>query len=305
MIRIYFIFILLFPTKTAVADPLSFFGESQKSAVAVQTFRIRPYDQVVSGFETSFEGKVQTICICDDSNAAIFSQIEKKPYDIVLSVGLKALTKVLFIKETPIIYLMVLDPPEVAYAKHNIFGISMTAHPEVQLAIIRKTMPWVQKIGILYGSHTAGLYVQLAKHAAKNKSLVLVDQKTADPRQFVNHLKKMTSEIDIFWMIPDIETLTSENIELLLLMSVENKKPILTFSEKFVELGAFMAISVDPDEMGKLAGRLAQKILDAPDEDLERVEYVEQISVTINNKLLNKLDIQFEKNAIEDINWIK
>ena len=304
MIRLFFICFLIFPIKAAIADPLSFLEPRPSSVVTIQTFRIQPYDKAVSGFEASFTGKVQT-CVCGDSSALVRSQIEGRPHDLIVSVGLKSLTNVLFVKDTPILYLMVLDPPEAVYAKNNVFGISMTAHPADVLDIVKKTMPWVRKIGVLHGAKTADTYVELARQVAEKNHLVLMDQKNADPKQFGKNLKKLSHDMDIFWMIPDVSLLTSENIELLLLMSVENKIPILTFSEKFVELGAFMAISVDPEEMGKKAGRLARKIIDEPDKNLERIVYTEKTKVSVNKTILKKLNIQFEKEALEDLNWIK
>ena len=47
-----------------------------------------------------------------------------------------------------------------------------------------------------------------------------------------------------------------------MLITIANKIPILSFSEKYVEMGAFMAVCVNAVDLGKQAGEIAQKLIE-------------------------------------------
>ncbi|MFZ2948374.1 MAG: ABC transporter substrate binding protein, partial [Desulfuromonadaceae bacterium] len=65
---------------------------------------------------------------------------------------------------------------------------------------------------------------------------------------------------DLFWMLPDITVITPETAEAILLFSLENNIPILTFSEKYLERGAMLSIGIDPFDIGRQAGEMAQTL---------------------------------------------
>ena len=61
-------------------------------------------------------------------------------------------------------------------------------------------------------------------------------------------------------VLPDITVITPETIEFLLLFSLENRIPVFTFSEKYVESGALMSIIIDAFDIGCQAGEMAKAI---------------------------------------------
>ena len=305
MTRVFFsIFVFLLLQTEALADPFSEEATETKSVLAVQTFHVQPYDQAVTGFEKTFTGNVKRLCICDAPSVPVPSRIEKSRYDLFLCVGLNSLTEMVSVHAVPVIYLMVLAPPPEVLANPNYYGISMTVRPKDQLDIVQKVLPGVKTIGLLYGSQASVPFVKSAKGVVEGADLTLMDRKIEGPKEFVAALKAMNGQIDMLWMIPDLEILSGENMELLLLMAVENKIPILAFSDKFLDLGAFMSISVDASDMGKLAGNLAGSIL-ARDSRVPHMVYSENPKITVNTKLLEKLDIEFNADAVDRLEMMR
>ena len=62
-------------------------------------------------------------------------------------------------------------------------------------------------------------------------------------------------------MVPDVTVITPETIDAMLLFSFRNRIPIFTFSDKYVEMGAMAAITVEPRDLGAQIGEILRKAM--------------------------------------------
>lgn len=108
----------------------------------------------------------------------------------------------------------------------------------------------------------------------------------------------MKGEVDALWMLPDTTVVTPESIEFLLLFSLTNRIPILTFSDKYVQMGAIMALDIDPYDLGRQGGDLVRRILSGtPVEQVQRAE-PRSIVMTVNAKVARKLGLTLSEEAL-------
>lgn len=277
------ILLLLLPG-SVVAEP-----DFAYSVLVVQSLRVKPYDLAMEGFESAFPGKIRRIFPEEKPQKPIQHEIAKNKPDLILTIGLSALNQVLAVRDIPVLYLMVLDPPPEAQEARNITGISMSIAPEVQLDIIRKTMPGVKTVGLLYDPSKTPSLAALARKAAPSRNLVLLDRPTENPKDVAANFKILKDQMDLFWMMPDPRLLSVENLELLHILSMEYRIPIVTFSEKFMKLGSLISISMDPFDVGRQGANLAREILLDPHAAREDSVYAEKPVVTVNWKIREKL----------------
>jgi putative ABC transport system substrate-binding protein len=104
--------------------------------------------------------------------------------------------------------------------------------------------------------------------------------------------------IDAFWMIPDLTVYSPETIEFLLLFFLENQKPIISFSEKYVEMGALMSISIDPFDIGNQAGEMAKAILSHEEKQEVQLIDARKAVIVINLKIAKKLRITIDDKTL-------
>jgi putative ABC transport system substrate-binding protein len=95
-------------------------------------------------------------------------------------------------------------------------------------------------------------------------------------------------------MLPDITVITPQTVEFLVLFSLENAVPLLAFSEKYVELGAFMSTGIDAFDMGRQAGEIATKILSGADVRSVRHVGARRLVVSTNLMVARKLGITLD-----------
>jgi len=300
-INIFFIFIVTF----------TFFyhglAEAGHKIVAVQSVRINPYEEAIEGFKSVTGSEIKRIIISELDDANIIKTINLFKPDIVLAIGMGALQVVKEIKDIPVVYMMVLNPASIISGEKNIFGVSMSIPPEKQLNLLLNVLPHVKNIGLLYAPDRTGYIVKDAMIAAGKMNINLIAKEIQNSRDVPSELLGMKKNIDVFWMLPDLTLITPATIEFLLLFSIENKIPVLTFSDKYVELGALMSISIEPFDIGIQAGEIVNAILSG--RDLKNISIrkgdARKSLISINTNIARKLEIEINDNIIKEARIIK
>lgn len=288
--NIFFIFLLLylvFPYGTA---------DAEQKIVAVQSLKIKPYEEALKGFQSFCNVKTEEILIPEHEEAETVKEIRRIKPDMILAFGVEALSKVKKIKDVPIVYLMVLNPPNPISKQENITGVSMNIPPEKQLSLLHEVLHEVKRVGLLYDPTKTGYLVEKARHSVERLGITLVIKEVHNSKEVPSTLDSMRDGIDAFWMLPDTTVVTPETVESLFLFSLENSIPVLTFSDKYLELGAMISVGIDAFDIGRQAGGMAIEILSGSDiKNLPRVDARKTV-LTLNLKVAKKLGIRANTN---------
>jgi putative ABC transport system substrate-binding protein len=282
----YILLILTILTLFPLASPATAWD-----VLVVQKYRAKPYADVVRGFESVAPGKTSVLVLEELYGEDLLREIRRRSPDLILALGADALSKVRKIGTIPIIYCMVLNPDPLLENGDNITGISMYVSPEIQLAALRKTLPDLKKIGAVYNPAKSGSFLEKARSAAHKMGIRLVTVKVEQAKDFPRALENLPRDLDAYWMLPDSTITTSETVEALILFSIRTNIPVLTFSDKYLRMGAFMSIELDTFDLGKQAGEMAEKIRSGTAaKDIPRT-YANHATVTINHSVAGKFGI--------------
>ena len=274
------------------------FAEAGQKIIAIQSMRVKPYEEALIGFQNVCDSKIKRLIISELEGVDVVNKINKIEPDLILAIGADSLSMVKTIKNIPVVYLMVLNPEPIVSGAQNVTGVSMNINQEKQLMIISKALPDIRNIGLIYDPNRTGYLVKRAQETARKIGIKLFAEEIHNSRVVPSLINHMKGKIDAFWMLPDITVITPEIVEFLLLFSLENKIPILTFSEKYIELGALMSIGIDPFDMGRQAGKIAKKILSGRDvNNVKRVDARKAV-ISINLKVARKLGMNINKEII-------
>lgn len=274
--------------------------EAGQEIVAVQSMRIRPYEEAIEGFRSVCNARMNRLVLRELQGRDVVDKINEIRPEMVLAIGMDALLRVKMVKEIPVVYLMVLNPRS-ALDCDNITGVCMDIPQKEQLTSVCRVLPNVKNIGLLYDPVRTGHFAERAQHAATEIGIKLIANRIDRPMDVPLTVNGMKGKIDLFWMLPDLTVITPETVEFLLLFSLENEIPVLAFSEKYVELGALMSIGIDAFDIGRQAGEMAQEILSG--RDVKRVQPVDarKSVISINMKIAEKLGIVINKKMIKNV----
>lgn len=275
--------------------------------VVLQSANIGAYNQALQGFQNTLARdvpirgpkavsahSVSSYVLTDAQGPAqLRRDIIRQDPDLLLVIGSSSLSLVKGITDFPIVYLMVPYPEMVIEEQKNITGISMTIPAEKQLQALLKAVPaTIGTVGMLYDPKRTGDLVRDARRCAKECKITLLALPVADSREVPATLIKLAEKADWYWMVPDRTVLTPQTLDYIFLFSLENRIPILTFSKKYLDLGAVIAVSHDFTDLGKQAGELALRILEGEDVAGIAPEPPRKVAVDVNARAAKMLGVE-------------
>jgi len=273
--------------------------------LVVQSFPIKPYNDALNGFRSVCKTRINKLVGPGLSEAEIMAKVRRNRPDLILAIGMDALDKLKTIKNIPIVYVMVLSPQAQLRDGGNFTGVSMNIAPERQLSLIREVLPHVRKIGIFFDPDKSGFYVARAYNAATLMGMELVTKKVQSSRDAVAAIGGMKGKVDALWLFPDTTVVNPATIDILLLTSLQNNIPVITFSDKYAEKGAILSLEVDAVESGKQAGEMAVKILGGANVNSVMNEDARDSILTVNLIVAKKLGISINGNVIKHARVIR
>lgn len=229
----------------------------------------------------------------DGTPEALRLAINNKKPDLIVALGSKALQFTAPIKNIPIIYLLVPSPEKIADKQANITGVLLQIDPSAQFRALKNILPSVKRVGVLYDPGKTGALVTDA--ADSNKNLTFVRRPTRFPQDVVSQLTSLKGEIDLLWMVPDSTILSPQTEKSFYRFALQNKIPILAFTEKYLAKGASFASHLDLDEMGRLAALLALRIKNG--ESLQGLPPLraDRVVLEINRPMIDKLGLKIQE----------
>ena len=272
---------------------------SAAGIAAVQSLNIKPYNNALTGFKSVCDCKVELFIVSEMQESNIVKKVKQTTPDVIIAIGIDALNRVSRMKDIPIVYLMVLNARTIPPSRNNITGVSMNIAPGKQLELLKEALPGIKRIGLLYDPAWTGNFVKKAKLAAPATGIKIMAKEIRNSKDYPFLLESMKGKIDVFWMLPDLTAVTPETVEFLFLFSMKNSIPVITFSNKYLEMGALMSLDIDAYDIGKQAGEMVKEILSGTDINKIAKTGARTINVTINRRIAKKQGIKISDEILD------
>ncbi|MBI5018167.1 MAG: hypothetical protein HZB55_22100 [Deltaproteobacteria bacterium] len=241
----------------------------------VQSSRIAAFEEAVRAFEQVFgvgiaqvgpkqaQGhRLSTLVLANHgADTALARTLRARPPDLVLAVGIAALTALGTVPDLPTVYLFVPNPERFASTRRQTTGVSLDASPAASLDALLKLAPHVRRIGVVFDPAHGGPLVAEAVETTQRWGITPVTREAHNPGEVPGRLASLKGSVDALWMVPDLTVTTPEVVEAILLFALSGQLPVLTFSEKHLDLGATVSVAFDPAALGEKAAELAAKLL--------------------------------------------
>lgn len=278
---------------------LSFVSPTPLAAYDIAVLKssdIAAYNQAVSGLQAEL-GDAATLTIYDlEGDVARGKKLARKirasDASLVIAVGLKAaLAAKVELADIPVIYCMVLDPEKYDLRAPNLTGISLRVPIERQFNTILALVPKLKRLGVLYDPGKTKPLMEEARRVAARVSLELVEQQVTSEKELPTAIRALLPKVEGLWLVPDSTVLTEESIRFVLGMALDHHVPVVGFSSEFVRNGALAGMSINPEDIGRQAGILAQKILRTPDRTVPMTLPPERVRLAVNLKTAKYLGL--------------
>jgi putative tryptophan/tyrosine transport system substrate-binding protein len=229
-----------------------------KPRVAVVMSRsIPPYQKALEGFKKTFDCETSIYELQKKKgHEKVATEIKASNPDLVLTIGSSALRLAAeYITGVPVVFTMVLSAPKLP---PNIAGVSMMLPAKVHLEGLKLVAPTIKTVGLVFNPKNSGKRVEEFRTAAKKLDLKIVAAAASSKKEAFSSIKLLGGRVDALWMVMDKDVV--DNFNLMLSLSVKEQIPLATFSYRYVEMGALLALSPRFDDLGRQAGELANQI---------------------------------------------
>jgi putative tryptophan/tyrosine transport system substrate-binding protein len=140
--------------------------------------------------------------------------------------------------------------------------VSLDVSIEDMIAHLKKIFPDKTRLGIIRNpASSSGTPAQLQARAQSLGFLVRVVDATS-PDQLLPALMSLKGHVDLVWCMPDGTLYNSVTIKPLILASLENRLPLIGFSESFARAGAVLGVYPDFRDIGLQTGEAARQIME-------------------------------------------
>lgn len=225
---------------------------------------IAPYHQSWEGFKEFLDEKEVALWgskynLKEEKAQIVYSRINEERPDMVFTLGTKAskLTKEK-IKDIPVVFCMVLDPR--AIIDLNVTGVSIDIPPGVKLKEVKRIIPNVKRIGMIYSAKTTSLYEEVLQ-ACRELGLQLIGKKIDSGKELPDAIEEISWQIDCFLMIPDSKIYFPRSVKHLLLESLRKEFPVVGLSSFYTKAGALISFDCDYNDLGRQSGEIVLRIL--------------------------------------------
>jgi len=280
---------------------------ASKNVAVIMSADVDPYREALRGFK----GKLEFTAIIAEYNMEGFFergqkilteiQTKVKP-DLIFAIGTLALQVVAGqVTDVPVVYAMVLNPPNIVGAgAKNITGASINMPVKQPIRLFKQLGPQIRRVGVIFNRANTGYLVRQADAVARAQGLQLIAKEIRSPREAIQALDSLQEEgIDVLWILPDQTVLAPEVVQRLLLFSYRRKVPLLGLSKRQAEMGALFSLSfASSEDIGRQAGELANRIVGG--KTVAEIPYTtaRRVHLTANLKAAQKLGIEIPKSIL-------
>jgi len=207
--------------------------------------------------------------------------------------------------KTPIVLGAVTDPKGAGLVKNeshpggNITGVSDQAPLKEQLDLIRKLMPNMKTLGIIYTSsdNSAVTQYKLFKKLCAEENLTLKAYSISNSNDLNQVSQTMLQNVDAVY-VPTDNTIAGA-MQTLVKNANNAKIPVFPAVDSMVKQGGVATYSVNQYKLGVMTGQMAGKILKGQKPASTPIQFVKHGELTINLKQAKKLGIHIPNSLIK------
>lgn len=176
----------------------------------------------------------------------------------------------------------------------NVTGSSDLTPVADQFDLLVKLLPQAKTVGVLYctAESNSDVQVKLADQAAANHGLKLVRYSVSSSNEIQQVVESMVGKVDVVYTPTD--NTISAGMTTVTMIANDNKLPTICGEEGMVDNGGLATYGINYEELGKLAGQMAVKILKGESKPADMaIEHLDASKCTLktNEETAKKLGI--------------
>ncbi|MFH0781322.1 MAG: ABC transporter substrate-binding protein [Pseudomonadota bacterium] len=247
----------------------------------------------------------------------IATQIAADAPDLIVAIATptaqacaKAYDKAPQLAHTPMLFTAITDPLAAGLVKDymhpgpNITGVSNQMPMEKHLEMLRRFLPKLAKLGVLYNSGEVNSVsnVKRLKEAAAKMNITILEGPVTNSADVYQAAQSLIGKVDALF-VPTDNTVVSA-LEAVIKICERTQLPLFSADTDSVKRGAIAAMGFDYYLHGKQTGAMARKILAGAKPESLPVEFQKNLSFHINPKAAERMGLSVDKAILDSADTV-
>lgn len=234
--------------------------------LVLQSHDSPPYRQMLEGFQNSLvriglSASYGTVLLIDTDPQKVRQVLESQPPKLIFTLGTPAAKAALDNPQRiPVVAGLLLDAGNLLQ-EHNATGISLDFPAAVQWLWLRRLLPDIRRIAVLYDPRHGGQLFEALQREAQAENIQLIPSPALQQEGLPGLLANLPSQLDAIWALDGVAAFSATSVRELLLYSFRNRTPLIGLSEQWVRAGAIYALDWDYADLGSQAAEMALAVL--------------------------------------------
>jgi putative ABC transport system substrate-binding protein len=288
--------------KFSSAILLLFINSVHADIAVVKTAGISAYDEARNGFSSICFENTKEFTLEDDlsNQTAIAAEIQAGNYNVVLALGARAAEFAkLNLPMKPVVFSMVVTHEVNALKADNVTGVSLDVHMKDQFVVLKSISKKIKRIGVIYTQPVNESLISSARTIANDLNLELVTSGISNGQDIQRAVGELINKIDALWIPPDPSLNSEDVIRYIGQTSLTKQIPCVGPSERYVRSGAIFSMTIDSVEAGRMAGDLANKIVQGTPPSKLPVQEMKRPKLIINTRAAGLLGLTIPRNVLD------
>lgn len=266
----------------------------------LKTGGVLAFDEARNGFaSTCFENKQEFDLSEDLSNKdQIISGMKGGNFKLIVAIGSQAadFAKTNF-PEIPLVFTMVVNPDRMGLTGNNITGVALDVPVREELVILKSIDKKAKRLGTIYTQPVNNSLIDTLRTIASQLDLTVVPVSITSSTDIQKAMAELIGKCDALWIPPDPSLNSEEVVRYIGSTSLSKQLPCVGPTDRYVRSGAIFSLSADNVEAGKIAGDLANQILQGTPPSRIAPQSMQKPRVIINLKAADLLGLTIPKNV--------
>jgi len=159
------------------------------------------------------------------------------------------------------------------------------------LARLKQVFPGKTRLGIIRNTNAAGWTAAELEIRAQQQGFTVRVVDCLGAEQLLATFLTLKGQVDFVWCLPDGVLYNSATIKPLILASIENRLPLIGFSESFARAGAAIGVYPDFRDVGVQTGEIVLQI--AGGQAVRALEGPRKVRLALNQSVLRLIGLRY------------
>jgi len=285
------------------------FAQSSKVLIVNSDNTVFRYEKIASEFKKVIQQNAYQLAEFDlnrhtDAEADLKQLIQQENPELIYCIGTKAYSLARnYASNKKLLFSAAINWRRLEIGERT-YGVANELASAQEISLLRYFFPTIKTIGLLYNEKFSREYVETIKRDALALGINVINQPINDEKEISEALNELLPKIDMYWIISDPIVLSNkESVQQIFQLAQQQKKPVYAYSDVFIEQGAVLAVSADLATIGRQSASLVMMV-DKDKVPAGTVQSPAGSTVTLNKCVLDALQLNFNKDALDSVNKI-